>query len=242
VHPDFASAVLESERGHYRFGRKAIGVTDLVSGCPRASALKHEVEYAVNPVNLNAPLTGTAWHRLMENAAHYANPLAGDYVEVEVAGKIDGIEVITAVDRLRKDRGLIEDWKHRNDYASKYDKRDGPKPEHIAQLSLGAELVEQTFKWRPTRATVWAHYTSGVGLYPMPVTLLPLSGVLEFRPWKGSASVRDHLAAMESWRTGQAQWSDLPLFGENQTIGDKTACDYCPVFTICKEQARGAAF
>ena len=103
-------------------------------------------------------------------------------------------------------------------------------------------MVEQTLKWRPTRGPIWAHYTGSPGLYPMPVALQSLSDVLEFRPWKGSATVRDHLAAMEGWRRGETQWSDMPLFGESQQIGDKDACFHCPVFGPCKEQARGAAF
>ena len=237
LHPDFAAAVLEQERAHYRFGKRAIGVTDLVSGCPRAAAIKHTVPYAVDPLALNSPMTGMAYHQYIALASNSKE------VEVKVAGKVEGVEVITSVDRLRKHRLLIEDHKHRNDYAGKYDKRDGSKAEHVAQLSLGAELVEQTLGWRPMRGTIWAHYTGAVGLYPMPVpTLLSLSDVLEFKPWKGDATVRDHLAAMERWRKGEMQWSDLPLFGEAQKIGDKTACDYCPARVPCWEQARGAAF
>jgi hypothetical protein len=236
IHPDFAAAVLYSERSHYRFGQRAIGITDTL-GCPRAAAIKHEVDYAVDPLTLNAPLTGTAWHAYMEEVASDNN------VEVEVGGTIAGDGIITSVDRLRPALGLIEDWKNTNDFAVKYVK-EKPKDEAVAQLAIGGELMQQTLGWRPTRGMVWYHNAASPGLTPHMVDPLPsLDWALAMRPHEGTATVRDSLVWMGRWKRQEVKWEDMPLTGESFVYGGgKTGCDYCPVQRVCWTQAKGTSF
>lgn len=235
ISEDYAAAVLDSERSHYRHGKREIGTTDLL-GCPRKAAIVADVDYAVDPTSLNAPLTGTAWHeRLAKSGANR---------EIPVEGVIDGRRVVTSIDKVRKaGTGLvIEDDKHQNDYGARKLK-DGPKPEHVVQLVIGAELYWQTHGKRIDRGIIRAHFTSKPGNVAQHVNPLPaLEEVLGMKPLGGTGTVRDHLMTLGRWQDGALAWQDMALYGEFMSYGDKSACDYCPVRRPCKEAAYGADF
>lgn len=236
VHPDFAGAVLWSERTHYRHGDRVIGVTDLI-GCPRKAAIRHDEDYAVNPLDVNAPLGGTAWHTIMVSGSKEPAKC-----EVSLRGTIDGIEVVGQADRVRD--GLIEDWKVTNDFDAKRRREEGAKADHMAQVSLYAELAEQMNgpASRPSRGIVWYRHQVKPGLVPCAFDIWPLERVLAYKPADGISTVRDHLHWMARWVRRDVSWRDMPLAGERQSYGAKDACTYCTVRGQCKTAARGAEF
>jgi len=231
VHPDYCAAILRDDDT-----REGLHVTDAL-GCPRKAAIQKSEPYALDPLSMNPAETGKAWHGHMEKAATEA---ARDHlVEVEVSGTIAGLKVTGRVDRLHPEAKAILDHKHQNDFASKY-AAEGAKPAHTAQLSLYAELVEQTFGWRPAFGIVWYHW-SGSGAKAMKairVELMSLQEALAHHPYDCEFSVAQLLGQAASGK----RWQDLPLAGETITFGKKTNCDYCPVAAICKKEALGAPF
>src|SRR5262245_37125944 len=79
-HPDYIAAVLASNWKP----RPGIHVSSGL-GCPRSTAIEQSEQYYVNPLDLNAMETGTAWHAHVEK--HTTEPANA---EVEVKGIIDG--------------------------------------------------------------------------------------------------------------------------------------------------------
>src|SRR5512137_1486392 len=75
VHPDYAAAILKDRADQYVKG--AVRVSHGL-GCPRRAAIEEAVDFAVDPLEQNAMLTGTAWHAMVESAG----PV--QFVEVEV--------------------------------------------------------------------------------------------------------------------------------------------------------------
>lgn len=238
VHPDYAAAILgDSSEKH----REGVYLTSGL-GCPRKGAIEKVVGSYVDPLGYNAMLGGAAWHKLMEK--YTKQP---ELVEVPVAGLLGGIQVVGRVDRLRPPV-WVEDWKVGNDFAEKYVK-DGPKAEVVAQLSVYAELVEQTLGWRPTKGRIWNRF-HGKGILPVAVELWPIDQALGFRPFGGDYSVGELLRQGDhflQWLAGttplRCEWQDMPLAGETQKFGgSKTMCDYCSVREVCYTQAYKAPF
>lgn len=234
VHPHYANAVLAKERDHYSRGSKIVSVTQGL-GCPRKSAILESVDISVNPMDMNASITGTAFHALMESAPHYAEAA----VEVHVSGVLDGIPVQGRPDVYWPAKQLIEDFKHSNDFMEKY--RQEAKPDHIVQQSLYAELIEQSGKPRPVDGIVWYHYTAH-GLKPKAFKVLPLREALDFKPHGSPLSVINLLRAMHNFYRGVTKWQDLAMAGEDMAFGSKTACDYCEARSVCWTEAKGAPF
>lgn len=231
-HPDVAAAILHHDRNQHVRG--VVRVTTGL-GCPRRSVIEHTEEYAVDPLDANAMLTGTAWHALME--AH-----GGEEAEVSVAGTLAGVKVAGKSDKMRG--SLVEDHKNVADAKAPYIRKDGPSRGHIVQLSIYAELAEQSGRPRPTRGIIWYH-TSKAGadaLIPVPVELLHISEALEFKPGEGEFSVAELYAQAEAG-IASGDWRAMPLAGRTQQFGKfKTACDYCGVRAICTEGEKGAPF
>lgn len=231
VHPDFAAAVLADSR---KERAKGAHVTSVI-GCPRRAAIEGMVDVAVDPLNYNAILGGTGWHRLMELASNRP-----ELCEVEVRGVIDGVELVGVIDRLHPPTA-ISDWKTTSEWAEKWLSKPkveggGVKAEHLVQMSLYAELVEQTQGWRPLHGVVW--YRTHKVMLPFAEELWPLGKVLDFRPLNGEFTVRELINQLAQG----ASWTELPLAGQSQMYGTKTACDYCSVREVCHTQAFGAPF
>lgn len=231
VHPDYAAAVL---RDSQKPRVEGIHVTQVL-GCPRRTAIEQSVDVAVDPLAYNAMLGGSAWHKLMETAS--ARP---ELCEVEVAGTINGVRIVGVVDRLHPPTA-ISDWKTTSDWAEKWLKQPaaqggGMKRDHLAQMSLYAELVEQTQHWRPIHGIAW--YRMQKSILPFAEKLWDLQTTLAYKPVDGSYTVSDLIAQA----AGGISWSDLPLVGETQRYGAKSACDYCAVRETCWTAARGASF
>ena len=240
VHPDYAAAIIGDRDGQHVKG--AVRVTHGL-GCPRRAVLEHVEDFAVNPLDVNAMLTGTAWHAMME---HHGKRSALDTdsdsgCEVSLRGTLAGVEVAGQCDRLRS--GIVEDHKHINDDKVKYVRKDGVKSEHVAQLSIYAELAEQSGRQRPTRGIVWYH-TSKAGkdaLIPIHTELMPVDEVLEFKPHGGEYTVAElYQQADEGFRTGD--WRAMPLAGKSMSFGPHSMCNYCTVREICMEAEKGAPF
>lgn len=234
VHPDYANMVLEDRAGHYATGSGIVEVSHMID-CPRKYAIADKENYAVDPVSMNAMLTGTAWHEKV--ARHTTAP---DETEQVVRGTILGVPVQGKVDRTRRHLGLIEDWKHQNDYASKSVK-DGPKKDHLVQCGLYAELIQQTHGWRPARTIIWSHFSAAPGVVPLMAPTMSLKECLEHHPKGGDATVAELLGAANSYQLSD-NWKPIKLYGQSMSYGAKSGCDYCSVFDICMRQAKGAAF
>jgi hypothetical protein len=213
--------------------RPGIHVSTLL-GCPRSAAIRATEPFTLNPLMSNAMATGTAWHAHMEKFS--VDP---KNTEVELSGSIAGIEVVGKADRLLPDELAVCDWKHGGDYSIKYAK-DGAKPDHRAQLSLYADLCEQSQGWRPTTGRIWHHFSvSGKdALIVNEFLIWPLDTVLAYHPHGGAYSVLELLNQAASHST----WDQLPLAGESMAFGQKAFCSYCSQFSICMTQAKGAPF
>ena len=237
MHPDFAAAILKDRDGQYV--QKAVRVSHGL-GCPRKAAIEESVDFAADPLELNAMLTGTAWHAFIESAG------PPDMVEVEVSGTINGVLVNGKMDRIRlltDGTWAIEDWKHVNDFGVTYIK-DGPKREHVVQTSIYAELVEQSGRPRPTAGLIWYHSSQGgqKALTPHKFHLLPLHEALEHRPYDADFTVMDLLKQAASHYEDGLRWDELPLAGKSIKFGGRNACDYCAVRSVCLEAEKGAPF
>lgn len=240
IHPDYIAAVLADRVGKAdRVGR--IGVSDALS-CPRRKVLSETESLVVDVLAFNAPLTGTAWHSLLQTySAEQAQ------CEVKVAGMIGGIGLTGHIDRVRivGDKIILDDHKHTNDYSFGYlrGKAGGPpgemKPEHECQISLYAELYRQQNDVSPAYGVIWNHATAG-GFEPRRVNFWTLIRCLDFKPFGGDYTVMDLLIQV---RDGIAQgWKSLPLAGESMTFGTRDMCSYCAVRDVCFTEARGAPF
>lgn len=238
VHPDFASAVLADSRKQRAEG---VHVTSIL-GCPRKGAIERGAEVYVDPTTYNSILGGTAWHRLMEHASNKP-----ELCEVDVAGVINGVKIVGTVDRLHP-LTAISDWKVTSEWAEKWLSKPkaeggGMKPEHLAQLSLYGELVYQSLGWRPEYGI--ANYRTHKAILPFAEPLWDLPTVLAFHPLGGDYSVAQlikQVAWSEDCGTTTECWAELPLVGETQKYGSKSACDYCSVREACYTQAKGAPF
>lgn len=230
VHPDFAAAVLADNQKHRTEG---IHVTQAL-GCPRRGLLEKAEDVHVDPLAYNAMLGGTAWHKLMETAS--TKP---ELCEVDVAGVVNGVKVVGTIDRLHPPTA-ISDWKTTGDWAEKWLKKPkaeggGMKLDHLAQMSLYAELVQQTQGWRPSFGIVW--YRMQKEMLYFAEELWGLNQVLDYKPLGGDYTVAELLEQCQS-----TDWKALPLVGESMRFGTKTACDYCAVREHCWSQAKGAPF
>lgn len=236
IHPDYAAAVLKDRSSQYVSGvvRVSHGL-----GCPRKAAIEYAESYAINPLKSNAPLTGVAWHNLMEAAG----PV--EKCEVRVSGEISGIPLQGKIDRIRalpSGEFVLEDWKHGSDRATSERKSSPPKERDVIQLSVYAELTQQTFGERPVRGIIWGHGSTEGAIVPQPVKLLPIDEVLAKQPFEGDHSVIELYAQADEVFREDAHWSRLPLAGASMKLGNRTACDYCDVRTLCTAADRGAPF
>jgi len=237
VHPDYAAAILKDRSEQYI--SHAVRVSHGL-GCPRRAAIEESVDFAVDPLSQNAMLTGTAWHALVEAAGPNA------LVEVEVEGVVADVKVRGKMDRLRKLHNgdwAVEDWKHVGEFGLKYVK-PGPKPEHIVQTSIYAELVAQVNRPRPTVGLIWYHSSSGGkdAMVPHKFPLMPLHEAVNHRPYDCDFTVGELLRQAASHYENGVKWEELPLAGASIKFGAKTGCDYCGVRSICKEAEVGTPF
>lgn len=234
IHPDYAAAVLADDRGHEPSGKVAVGGG---LGCPRARVIQRVESLTVDPLAYNSLLTGKAWHNVMEAAG------SPDLCEVEIGGKILGLEMIGVIDRVRfmpDGATVLDDHKHTNEWTFKRLPAEEAKTEHVIQLSLYAELYRQTFPDQPASyGRLWYHATVG-GFISKRVDFWRLEDCLSYKPYGGQYCVGDLLLQTQGGLEGN--WAMLPLAGESQTFGSKSMCDYCSVRDVCWTQARGAPF
>lgn len=239
-HPDYAAALLADRAGQYTSG--SVRVTHGLS-CPRRAAIEESESFAVDPLDANAPLTGVAWHSLMEKFGSKTD------CEVEVSGTVGGVALKGKIDRIRMigDEMILEDWKHINDFSVKYIKQDGAKLEHRVQLSIYAELVHQCMQVRPVRGIIWYHSSVGGkdALIPQPVSLISVEDALKVHPYGCDYTVDDLYKQMDLFFAFQPKYNwktALPLAGASIRFGSKTGCDYCSVRSICMEAETGSPF
>ena len=226
IHPDYIRAVLLSEMGHYRFGTRDIGVTDLL-GCPRSVAGSRDLKYSVNPKSLMAMSNGTAWDKWV----------TAEQEKEELHGTLGGIEIIGEPDRVRN--GVVEDWKRSNDFGKQYLKE--AKEDHRCQVSIYALLIECVDRQRWIGSgRIWYQFSNDC--LPFDVELMSEATILEYKPVNGETTITAHLALLNEWRLGNLKWEDMPLTGEQQSYGKKSKCDYCPIAGPCREEATGAPY
>jgi len=236
VHPDYAAAVLadRAKQADKRWPSVTMGL-----GCVRSQAIQQDENVAINPLDVNAMLTGSAWHTLMDRGLVGAN-------EVEVSGQLAGMTVSGVIDRVRllsDGRLVVEDWKHANDFARKH--ATAVKPEHVVQISLYAELYNQSYGQQPVAGIIWQHYTSSPGLVPRAVELWSIEQCLAHKPYDADWTVGQLLKMADGYDNAcfPIKWQDLPLVGETIKFGSsKTGCDYCAVKSACFQAALGAPF
>lgn len=235
VHPDYTAAVLDDQRS--KADKKWPSVT-MGLGCPRKAAILKAENVEINPLALNAPLTGTAWHKMVERPT--------EHNEVAVSGELGGLAVNGTIDRLRSladGRLVVEDWKHGNCFSRKY-AVSGAKDEHVVQVSLYAELAFQTFGARPSVGVIWYHYTSSPPFVPQAVELWPVEKCLEHKPYAADWAVGQLLKMADDYahHSHPVKWTDLPLVGQTIKFGSKSGCDYCEVKPTCLIASGGAPF
>lgn len=234
VHPDYVAAVLAD---HLSKVDKVWPSVTTGLGCPRKTAILKAEDVAVNPLDLNAMFTGTAWHKAVERPTKHN--------EVAVEGMLDGIKVVGTIDRLRSlgdGRLVIEDWKHGNCFGRKYVTE--AKPEHIVQVSLYAELAYQSLGVRPSIGVIWYHYTSSPALVPKAAELWDVERCLAHRPYAADWTVGQLLKMADDYvnHSHPVQWTSLPLVGQTIKFGSKSGCDYCEVKPTCLIASGGAPF
>lgn len=232
---DYAKSVLDCQEDQFQDGSVRVSTA---ASCPRAGAIMATEEVAVDPLMFNAMHTGTAWHLLMAGSK-YVNHAVN---EVEVEGVIDGIIMKGHIDRVLRLDGVlyIGDWKHQKDGNRKFQKE--PKPEHIVQTSLYAELYHQTFGERPERGVIWYHYTSSPGVVAFDYDIWPVQKCLAHVPYGGQYTVSHILHQAQQFANGEAKWQDLELIGNEFDFGGKTGCDFCIVRETCLIEATGAPY
>lgn len=231
--PNYAQAVLRQSTEHLKRPTDTPTVTGGLY-CPKESAILNQENVCINPRSENSKMVGTAWATLMDTDH-------GKSTEVDVAGTLWGVPVTGRADILNDDTLVAGDWKHSNDFMTKYVKAEGTKENYIVQLSLYAELREQSGGRRPQRGIVWHHFAAE-GQWPVHVELWPLHRVSEYRPSGGEFTVPMLLAQTREWIAGKP-WRELPLAGESQKFGKaKVACDFCSVSDYCKTAKYGAPF
>ena len=235
VHPSFAAAVLHHDRAHYTRGTGVVEVSNGL-GCPRQAGIE-KGEIAVNPLEYNAMMGGTAWHEVMEQH------VPADYqIEYVVKGALGMVPIQGKIDYLSRKHSLIGDWKTKTCFKAASIAKDGAEPDNVAQLSLYAALVEQQDGWRPKHGTIWYRFAAA-GLKPVHVTLMSPEAVLAYKPTKNDKyTVMDLLRATDAMYQGVVKWEDLPLVGESMFFGAKTKCEYCTSRDTCWTQAKGAPF
>ena len=229
--PRLAKAAVHHELGRYSYDKPTVTVTRLL-GCPRQGAIQNAENWHLDPLALTAALTGVAWGEWLDTHGE----VDSDTVKPALKGVIEGVEITGEADFLRLDEGLIGDDKHQNDFGRADIEKNGPKHEHMAQLSLYGELVWQQMEIRLTRGLLCYHWTAGMpkNIY---FDLWPLEKVLEFRPFNGPVTVRENLVNCTK------PWQEQPLVGEGiQWKSGKLMCDGCQVKHTCWTQAKGATF
>lgn len=231
VHPDFAAAVLADSQKQRVEG---IHVTN-ITGCPRRGVIERAVDVHVDPLAYNSMLGGTAWHKMMEDGSNHP-----ELCEVDVAGEIAGVRLVGTVDRLHPPTA-ISDWKTTSEWAEKWlnkpkDEGGGMKAEHLAQMSLYAELVEQSFGWRPEFGVAW--YRTHKTHLPFTERLWSLDETLDFHPLGGDYSI----AELIEQAGNSNDWRAMPMAGQSMAYGTKSACDYCSIRETCWTQAFKAPF
>jgi len=229
IHPDYPEAILRHEKQHHRFGKRVIGVTDVI-GCPRRATGQREVDYSVDPTSLNSMSTGSAWDAWV----------TGDREKKTLSGVFDGVHIVGEPDRIIN--GKVRDWKHSTCYSRNGRKKDGPKDDHRCQISMYTEMLRQGGD-RDVGSTGILDYHFSVEYMPgIEVDLMPMDEILEYKPTGGPTTIREHLHMMDDCKSGHKKWMDLPLTGELQHYGAKQACDYCVLRERCWKLDRGTAF
>lgn len=238
--PDYAAAVLRQEREHYAAGSSTVEVTHLTS-CPRKVGIQKREAYSVNPCGRSAALTGTAFHREVKPTS------APKYL---LKGVLDGVAVMGEADKLDRERSLVLDWKHQNDFSRNYIRKEGAKREWAHQVSTYGELCAQQEGWRPTRGIIVNHTTAAGPLHFRIEPLMGVEELLAFRPLYSPYTSRELLHTTDDVLSDRKAWRDLPLYGQQMVFGDptdaerkskpKTLCSYCDAYSICTEAAKGA--
>lgn len=241
VPADYATAVLHDQDDRY--------ITDEVTvtaglGCPRSRAIERDSEVLVDPLSYNALLIGRAWDQLLEKHAPDGT------AKIELEGTIEGIHIFGEIDRVWEcgDKFIIIDHKHSNNFAQKFAKKEGVKPEHRIQTSIYAELYFQKFGRRPTHGLIFSHYSGATAepITPFVYEVQPLADCLAWKPYGGDYTVLELYKQAEKYyadkRAGATAPFSLPLVGATMKFGTKSMCDYCSVFAACTEANTGSPF
>lgn len=242
--PRYARASVDHELGRYSYGSKSVSVTQIIN-CPRQGAIQSTEDWWLDPLAMNAAYTGVAWGNFLDSGK-----IIGDWRQVCVKGIIQDVTITGQIDLWRPSQQLIVDDKNQNDFSRADIEKNGAKPEHVAQISLYAELMRQSLgkirdDWdgfvpdvEPKQGRIDYHWSTKDGMKMIPVEFWTLERILEFKPHDGAFTVRENLV------NSQKPWREQPLTGESIIFSKsgKTLCDGCQVREICHAQAHGATF
>jgi hypothetical protein len=225
-----------------------MSVTDGL-GCPRLRAIENQsAELYVNPLDYNARLLGHAWDATVGSPEirSYGAPMV--QTKVQLRGTIAGMELTGELDNIRRlgNRLILSDWKHSNNFRSKWIKLEGgPSMEYKIQTSVYAELYRQMYNEMPNLGEVIYHF-SGAGkdvLLPYQYDILPLEECLAYKPYSGQRTVLEiYQLAQQVYGADARLWTDVPTVGMEMSFGSKAYCDYCQAKDMCYSAARGAPF
>jgi len=116
-------------------------------GCPRQILVHRMLPIAQDPTKMWVMQRGTWLHemigmRMGENEEWWSEE--SDVDNCEYSGKLFGIDMSCRVDALRKDYGVLVDWKFRKDFAERWvDAQGRAKAEDAAQVNMARMLIEQ---------------------------------------------------------------------------------------------------
>lgn len=251
IHPAYAAAILHDDATDPH--GEEMSVTDGL-GCPRLRAIENQsAELYVNPLDYNAMLLGHAWDAVVgvqgeHNAVHGFDGMVQFVAKVKLRGTIAGMPITGELDNVRRlgDRLILSDWKHSNNFRSKWIKQEGgPSMEYKIQTSIYAELYRQMHDEMPTDGEVVYHF-SGAGkdvLLPYQYPILPIEECLAYKPYNGQRTVLEiYQLAQEVYGPDARLWTEVPTVGMEMSFGTKAYCDYCQAKDMCYTQARGAPF
>lgn len=248
IHPAYAAAILYDDATDPH--GEEMSVTDGL-GCPRLRAIENQsTELFVNPLDYNAMLLGHAWDAVVGNPVFRRDGFGERmfWPKLKLQGVIDGMEITGELDNVRRlgDRLILSDWKHSNNFRSKWIKQEGgPSMEYKIQTSIYAELYRQMYDEMPTDGEVVYHF-SGAGkdvLLPYQYPILAIEECLAYKPYNGQRTVLEiYQLAQQVYGPDARLWTDVPTVGMEMSFGSKEYCAYCQAKDMCYTAARGAPF
>jgi hypothetical protein len=203
---------------------------------PRAAVLieQHRDTLEIDASGRVAVIIGQGTHSIVERCARPGI----DIIEKRYFAKIsvDGIEytISAQIDLFETDTGTLSDWKTTKAYAFSKKAGAGKKPEWIAQMCVGAEIMRRQetpiiVKKLQIIALLkdWNKREAGVSGYPPSEVM-----AVELPMWeseKTTAFIEERIRAFVAAR------KELPLCTSKETWGGNRCGQWCDAASVCSQ-------